>query len=100
MNDRQWECCFRAFAFSGFRVRFGSCSSIPLPKMHGHVPLLRTKLPHSRIKLSAVLIQLIESNQNVARFASIGRTQDAGIVQLVDDSRRATVADAEPPLKQ
>ena len=91
--------CFRAFVFSGFRVRF-ALGPLSRLKMHGHEPLLRTNSPRCRIKLSAVLIQLIESNQNVARLAPIRRTQNARIVQLIDDACRPAVADAEPPLEQ
>jgi hypothetical protein len=60
----------------------------------------RINSPHSRINLSAVFIQLIESNQNVARLTAIRRTKYAGIMQLIDDTSGAAVPDAEPPLKQ
>jgi hypothetical protein len=76
MNVPLWGCCFRAFAFSGFRVRFCCCSSIPL-KDEGPCPSPPHQFTALPYQLSAVLIQLIEPNQNVTGLASIWRTKDA-----------------------
>lgn len=51
-------------------------------------------------RLPAVFIQLIESHQHVPGLAAIGRAEDTGVVQLVDDARGPSVADSEAPLKQ
>ena len=51
-------------------------------------------------RLRAVLIQLIEPDQHVAGFAPIRRAEYSSIVQLVDDPGGASVADAQPSLKQ
>src|SRR6185437_7115461 len=45
-------------------------------------------------------IQVLEAHEDVARLRAVRRAQNAGLVQLVDDPRRAAVAHLEPPLQQ
>src|SRR6185312_16734620 len=45
-------------------------------------------------------IQRVEPDQHVARLGTVGRSEHAGRVQLVDDACSAPVSDLEPTLKQ
>lgn len=49
-------------------------------------------------RLGAVLLQLRESDKYFARLAAVGGPQNSRGMKLVDDPRRAPVADAEPAL--
>src|SRR4051794_21238740 len=55
-------------------------------------PALRTR--------STDMIELIETDENIARLRSVGWTKDAGRVQLINDACRAPIADLEPALQQ
>src|SRR6188472_2244746 len=50
--------------------------------------------------LAAVLVELVEPDQHLARLRPVRRPEDAGVVQLVDDARGTAIADAEPALQQ
>jgi len=51
-------------------------------------------------RLSAVLIQLPHPDQHLSRLRTIGRAEDPGLMQLINDPRRATIANPELPLEQ
>src|SRR5205809_7720144 len=46
------------------------------------------------------LIQLLEPHQHIPRLAAVGGAEDPRQLELVDDPRRASVADAHAPLQQ
>jgi hypothetical protein len=48
--------------------------------------------------LSADLIQILETNQHIARLAAIGRAKNARHFQLIDDARGAAVTNAHTTL--
>src|SRR5712692_764119 len=50
--------------------------------------------------VSTNLIQLLQPHQHVARLAAVGRTQDPGHFQLVDDAGGSAIADAHTTLQQ
>jgi len=45
-------------------------------------------------------IEIIQTGEDVARFRSVGRTEDAGSMELVDYPRGATIAHLEASLQQ
>src|SRR6185312_17547911 len=47
-----------------------------------------------------VLVQLIEAHTDLARLASVGRPENARVLQLIDDAGSAAVPDAELSLEQ
>src|SRR5437764_1273319 len=47
---------------------------------------------------SADAFELVQANENIARLRTIGGTQHAGKVELIDDARRATVTNFQPSL--
>src|SRR5215218_231559 len=50
--------------------------------------------------LVAVLLDLVDADPHVPRLAAVGRTEDAGLLELIHDPRRPAIADAELPLQQ
>src|SRR5690606_14310354 len=46
------------------------------------------------------MLERLQPHQHLARLRPVGRPQDADVVQLVDDARRAPVADTQPALEQ
>src|SRR5574342_1428216 len=46
------------------------------------------------------LIELLEPYQHVARLAAVLGSEDSGQLELIDDPRRAAVADAHATLQQ
>src|SRR5512146_1969886 len=67
-------------------------------------PTVEVRTPSARANVLSTWatnpIEFVEADQHVARLGSVRRSKHAGGVQLVDDSRRAAVADLEPPLEQ
>src|SRR2546422_1373919 len=54
----------------------------------------------SALGTTANLVEIVQSDQDIPWFRTVGRTQDSHQLQLVDDPRRPPVPDAHPPLQQ
>src|SRR5205809_6650534 len=73
---------------------YGRIAVWPYGRMAVYCPYGHTALR------SPNLIQLLEPHQHIPRLAAVGRSQNARQLELVDDPRRAPVADAHAPLQQ
>src|SRR5690349_9515949 len=49
---------------------------------------------------AAILVDLIDPDAHVPRFAPVRRAENPGLLELVHDARGAAVADAQLPLQQ
>src|SRR6266566_1474967 len=72
----------------------------PITLFTRHEPFWRPSAPRIAISRAVNVVQILESHEHVAGFGAIRRSQDAGQLELIDDSRRATVPDAHAPLQQ
>src|SRR6185503_5377288 len=55
---------------------------------------------HVNATLLAVLVQLVQPNENLAGLGTVRRTENAGLVQLVDDAGGTTIPDPEFSLQE
>src|SRR5205823_810899 len=59
-----------------------------------------TRTPAGAASLAAQCVQIFQTDQHVARLGPVRRAENPRLLQLIDDARRASVADAHAPLQQ